>query len=125
VSTSAVNGEDAIGFYAAAIRETHGPTLVGVAGVDVGNGTLVPGRYIVQVWNLTPGGICWIIQESEDADPAAFSAAAGRRRFPLGPVFSAIETQVRAKQDNRLIAICSAGATAEVVVSRVSEGNAS
>lgn len=121
MSSAAHNGADDIAFYEAAIGHTY-QLDADDSGVQLGSdaGPLPSGRYLIQAFNLSAGGVCWV-HVGGHGQALGLVAGAGRNRIPLTrETILAVETHVRKGDSDTVGAICTAGATATVWITRVS-----
>lgn len=126
MSSSAHRGDFDIGFYEAAIEETHSVTAAIGALTNLPSavdGALRPGRYLIQLSNPVAGSVVWVHVGAFDATvPLApvNPVAAGTKRIPLSSAgVLAVEYQALAGFSDR-IAVQATGNATTVFVSRVS-----
>lgn len=123
MSAGAHNGADDIAFYEADLGLTvELPVNASGAQTSDEGGPLPAGRYLIQAFNLTDGGVCWVhTGKYKRGSGLPLVAAAGRNRIPLtGKTLIAVETHVREGSSDRVGAITSAGATCTLWITQVS-----
>lgn len=123
MGTPAARSVDTVDFYGASLEDTRlvNATVSGDQTTD-GDGPLTPGKYLVQVFNISDSAaLIWIlVGPFVPSSPISLAASPGARRIPLSAqALVAMEFNVIAGINDRLGAITTVG-TAEVYLTHMS-----